>query len=241
MTPSPLSDHAEPIIQSVLMQATQRLRQFHRIGKSATAACRSNLERAHRQGLEGLCSHLADVAASGRVAALDRSQARAAVMAELRRFHAAFLDHLEQPLRAMEGWDEQALAAELARRLDAVDDALGQFAQWDDIALPSLDVLCSATGRRRAGFFLEEAYRCLEAEAWNAAAVFCACALEEVTSDPAAAHFTIQADPDTQSLADVTTLLERTDRLHRDSVLRLWNLVATTCSVIAESRDETPD
>jgi hypothetical protein len=112
---------------------------------------------------------------------------------------------------------------------------------WDDIALPSLDVLRSATGRRRAGFFLEEAYRCLDAEAWNAAAVFCACALEEVRSDPAAAHFTIEPDPDTQSLTDVTTLLEQAEPLHRDGVLRLWNLVATTCSVIAESQEENGD
>jgi hypothetical protein len=238
---SDLSSAAEPVARAVLMQATQRLRQFHRIGRSATTACRNNLERAHREGLAGLRNHLADQAASGRAGTLDREDAHRAIQQELAVFHQRFLDAFGAPLQAMEGWDPSVLQTVLADEQAAVDDTLGQFQSWNDLALPSLDVLASTQGRRRAGFLLEEAYRCLEAGAHTAAAVFCARALEEVQSDPAAATFQIQTDATTRALSDVEGLLNRSEPVERESVLRLWNLLATTCSVMAEANAESTE
>jgi hypothetical protein len=241
VVPDTLSDAAEPIVQSVLLQAGQRLRQFHRIGRSATAGCRTSLERSHRDGLECLRTHLADRAASGQAGALERTAAAEAIRRELSSFHQRFLDTFGSPLRAMEGWDPAALDTALANERSAVDDTLGQFQNWNDLALPSLDVLTSRRGRQRAAFLLEEAYRCLAAEANTASAVFCARALEEVQSDPAAATFRIQTDAATHALTDVEFLLERAEPVERDDVLRLWNLLATTCSVMAEATSESAE
>jgi len=172
-------------VRSLMSQAAQMLRQYHRVGKVRTAGCRKALERLLDDSLGELRHRLATVYASVPPTAFHFERAATLVTRDLETVAYQFRDQYGDVMGAMDGFKDTAVeetlgshTADVRAGLEQAVDEVGRAGRAADTSFVG-----NAELRRVAAAAAAEAARCHAAAAHAAAVVFAATALTAVLRD----------------------------------------------------------